>query len=167
MRYIIVLSIICGSLLHASNGREGGMTSIGVGLGYVSAHVNGIESNSADSYWNMKFGYGFSPNIIGFIEGSVQAVTKDVEQNSIGIGCAYYLQEELSSPYISAYVGSVEHSLGNDESSKGSFGNLWKLGAGYEYNQWFFQLDYIKAESSKVKSDGVFGSIGYNFHIFR
>lgn len=167
MKYIFIGFMIFGSLIHAADGREGGMTSIGLGLGSMSANIDNQEYNSIDSNWNLKFGYGFNSNIIGFIEGSTQAVTKEVEQNSIGIGLSYYLFDEVSSPYFSGYVGSVEHWIGNSGTSKGKFGDLWKLGVGYEYKQWFVQMDYINAESDRVKSDGVFGSIGYNFHIFR
>jgi len=167
MRKFFISVVLFWSFLYANDGHEGGMTSIGLGLGYVSANVDNKESNNINSYWNLKFGYGFTPNIIGFIEGSTQAVTKEVEQNSIGIGFSYYLQDKSISPYVSGYIGSVEHSIDNDKPSKGSFGDLWKLGVGYEYKQWFFQLDYINAKSPRVKSDGVLGSIGYNFHIFR
>jgi hypothetical protein len=170
MKKIILSIIILASMLAADNGREGAMTAIGLGIGSVSSSLDGKKSvDAVDTSWALKFGYGFTPNLVAFAEGSIQAVTKDLEQSSIGVGLSYYLEDEPNSPYFSVYVGDVEHSIVSTvpDSSSGSFGDLWKLGAGYEYKQWFFQVDYINAQSSRVKSDGVFGSIGYNFHIFR
>lgn len=167
MRNFFIYFLLLGSLLHATDGREGGMTAIGLGVGYVSSSIDNIKTDSIGNYWDLKFGYGFNPNIVGFIEGSLQAVTKEVQQNSIGIGLSYYLRDGINSPYISAYIGAVEHPMDNYESSNGKFGNLWKIGAGYEYKQWFLQLNYTKASSPRVKTDSTFVSAGYNFHIFR
>ena len=175
LKYIVLAHLFIGCSLLADDGREGTMVAISTGMGYVDSTLDSKSTTSGvGNFWSIKFGYGFTPNIIGFVEGSSQALNKGSIQNSAGIGLTYYLDERSFSPYISAYVGEAnEHieyydgGVKKEEYSDGSFGDLWKLGAGCEYNQWFFQLDYFNANNKRVESNGVIGSIGYNFHIFR
>jgi hypothetical protein len=178
IKNLIIGSLLIGSSLIAEDGRRGINLSLSIGLGNVNTTLDrSTTDHETSGLLTGKIGYGFTDNFIAFIEGSNSAHTisvsgesTDIIQNSIGAGATYYLLSKSSSPYISAYIGDVSHGIEStsmQESSFGSFGNLWKLGAGYEYKQWFFQVDYINAESSRVKSDGVFGSIGYTFHIFR
>ena len=180
MKEYIVKIFIVGSLflscsLFASDTRQGIMSSIGIGFGNVKTTLDGSSNNDISSgLLTIKFGYGFTDNFVGFIEGSnsdhtivVDGKNVNISQESVGIGATYYLWANSFSPYVSAYAGSLDHSIETaiiSNSSSHSLGDLWKLGAGCEYKQWFFQVDYIKAKSEIIDSNGVFGSIGYNFH---
>jgi hypothetical protein len=174
-KYIVLTYLLIGCSLFAADGREGAMTAISVGLGQVYSTLDEQSTtNEIGDFWSIKLGYGITPNIIAFIEGSAQSLNKGSIQNSAGIGISYYFDERASSPYLSAYVGEAnEHieyyvsGVKKEEYSDGSFGDLWKIGLGYEYKQWFCQLDYFNANNKRVESSGVVGSIGYNFHIFR
>lgn len=174
-KYAVFIHFFIGCSLLASDGREGMMAAVGAGIGYVDSTLDGKSTTTgAGNFWSIKLGYGFTPKIVGFVEGSAQALNKGSVQNSIGIGMSYYLDEQSSSPYLSAYLGEANENIEfydtgvkKEEYSDGSFGELWKLGIGYEYKQWFFQLDYFNANNKRVDSNGLVGSIGYNFHIFR
>jgi len=182
MKRLIIGLLLFGCSLVADDGRQGTDLSIGIGFGNMSTQLDNENSiKELAGLWTVKLGYGFTSNIVGFIEGSSQTLNTTVSkvdytinQNSIGIGMAYYLYGGSASPYLSAYVGEANENIAHtvsstevSEYSSGSFGDLRKFGVGYEYKQWFFQADYINSKNKRVESNGVVGNIGYNFHIFR
>lgn len=175
MKRLIIGVLLLNCSLLASDVRQGIMSSLGIGFGNVKSTLEGSGKNDTPSGLLMvKFGYGFTDNFVGFIEGShsdntivVDGKNVNISQESVGIGATYYLWANSFSPFVSAYAGSLDHRIESaikPYSSSHSLGDLWKLGAGCEYKQWFFQLDYINAKSEIIDSRGVFGSIGYNFH---
>jgi hypothetical protein len=177
MKKNIVKIIMLGSLLTTNsfgneNSREGFIGSMGLGLGAVSSTIKGQNNtDSIGSLINLKFGYGFTPNLVGYLGGSSQAIYDDNTLNSAGLGVEYYLEDSRHSPYVSLYVGeaneNIKNSNGTSEYLDGSFGELWRVGVGYEYEQWFFQLDYMNANNKKIENSGMMGTVGYNFHLFR
>ena len=146
MKSLIIGVLFLSCSLLASDTRQGIMSSFGIGLGNVKTTLDGSSKNDTTSgLVTVKFGYGFTDNFVGFIEGSqsdhtivVDGKNVNISQESVGIGAAYYLWANSFSPYVSAYAGSLDHSIERAiilNSSFHSLGDLWKLGVGCEYKQ--------------------------------
>jgi hypothetical protein len=167
-----------GVLQADSPGHKGLNIAFGIGSGVMKT-TYGLESDSDNqsAVFLSRIGAGITNNMVLIFEGIgnygsfnyTSFGKKDVSYNYAGIGMNYYFNENATTPYIGFSFGTADHESDPKSfvKSSGTFGNSYKLSAGYEYNRWLAEVNYIKASSEIIKTDSVIFAIGYNFALLR
>ncbi|MDD5716956.1 MAG: outer membrane beta-barrel protein [Sulfuricurvum sp.] len=177
MGKIWLAACILAGMLHAESAeRKGVNIGLGLGIGKIDTTLNNkSDSDGSAATGLFTIGYGVTNNLviqmdnIGLSSNHTNFSSKyeEVQGSYWGLGGYYFWNEERHSPYIGVSIGRTNHESTTNlfVKSMGKFGDSYKLTAGYDYNQWFAELNYIKGSSERVNSDSLMFALGYNFAI--
>jgi long-subunit fatty acid transport protein len=149
---ILLSSILLGESI---DNKEGLSFDLGVGISSIDYKTEKLTSTLLDT----KVSYGLNQKFVLYSEALFSS-----ESSSLLIGGKYFMKNINGIPYIIGALGKSSTELYNLKESN-SFGKTYKVGLGYELNDWFIEGSYLQSNSKNVNDFNSFNLLfGKNFY---